>query len=91
MKRMEYSRRAFLQSLAVGGTACALGFRPRCSWAVDGDGAGSLKLAFFTDVHTRLEWDTPAALMLAAESINARKPDFIIGGGQGCATIVERL
>ena len=81
MKRMEYSRRAFLQSLAVGGTACALGFRPRYSWAVEGSGAVSLKLAFFTDVHTRLEWDTPEALGQAAESINARKPDFIIGGG----------
>ena len=81
MKRLEYSRRGFIQTLAVGGAACAFGFRPRFSWAVEGARAGSLKLGFFTDVHTRLEWDTPVALAQAAGAINARKPELIIGGG----------
>jgi Icc protein len=41
----------------------------------------SLRIVFFTDVHARAEWDTPKALELAAQAINAQEPDLIIGGG----------
>ncbi len=41
----------------------------------------ALRIVFFTDVHTRTEWDTPAALAKAAAAINAEKPDLILGGG----------
>ncbi len=42
---------------------------------------GALRLVFFTDVHTRTEWDTPKALEKAAAAINAENPDLVIGGG----------
>ncbi len=43
--------------------------------------AGSLKIAFVTDIHARTEWDTPLALEKAAAAINAEQPDLIVGGG----------
>lgn len=75
------SRRRFLGTVALGGAAWALGFPRRLAWAVEGGDAGALKLVFFTDVHTRTEWNTPLALEKAVAAINARKPDLVIGGG----------
>ncbi|MFH0879667.1 MAG: VanZ family protein [Lentisphaerota bacterium] len=47
-----------------------------------GDGSTqTFKMVFFTDVHTRTEWNTPEALSMAAEAIRAQNPDLIIGGG----------
>ncbi len=43
--------------------------------------AQALRLVFFTDVHTRTEWQTPQALAQAAQAINAQKPDLVLGGG----------
>ncbi|NLG36338.1 MAG: metallophosphoesterase [Lentisphaerae bacterium] len=40
-----------------------------------------LRIVFFTDIHTRTEWDTPDALQMAAGAINARKADVVICGG----------
>jgi len=40
-----------------------------------------LRIAFFTDVHARTEYGVPEAVARAAAAINARKPDFVIGGG----------
>jgi 3',5'-cyclic-AMP phosphodiesterase len=42
---------------------------------------GPLKVVFFTDVHARTEWDTPAALRLAAAAINAQQADLVLCGG----------
>ena len=42
---------------------------------------GSIRLVFFTDVHARTEWDTPEAMALAADAINAQKADLVIAGG----------
>ena len=41
----------------------------------------SLRLIFYTDVHARTEWDTPSAMAMAADAINARKTDLVIAGG----------
>jgi 3',5'-cyclic-AMP phosphodiesterase len=43
--------------------------------------AAPLKIVFFTDVHARAEWDTPEALRMAAEAINAQQADVVICGG----------
>ena len=44
-----------------------------------------LRIAFFTDIHARGEWDTPEALRLAADRINAQQADLVICGGD-CIT-----
>ena len=54
---------------------------PLVSWAIEAPRARPLRFAFFTDVHARVEWDTPAGMARAAAAINAAKPDFIIAGG----------
>jgi Icc protein len=73
------SRRQFLARSTSAATALLAG--RRAAWAADTAGAAPLRLAFFTDVHTRLEWDTPQALQLAAAAINAERPDMILCGG----------
>lgn len=40
-----------------------------------------LRVVFFSDIHTRTEWDTPEALRMAADAINARQADLILCGG----------
>lgn len=40
-----------------------------------------MKVVFFTDVHARTEWETPAALHRAAEAITAQQADLVICGG----------
>ena len=42
----------------------------RASWAIAGSGMGSLRLVFYTDVHTRTEWDVPVAITRAAEALS---------------------
>ena len=37
-----------------------------------------LRVVFFSDIHTRTEWDTPEALRMAADAINARQADLIL-------------
>lgn len=44
-------------------------------------GEPSLDIVFYTDVHARTEWETPTAMMLAAEKIRAEKADLVISGG----------
>jgi predicted phosphodiesterase len=44
-------------------------------------GAGPLRVVFFTDVHARAEWGTPRALRQTAAAINALRPDLVIAGG----------
>ena len=48
---------------------------------VRGFDKGKIRLAFYTDVHPRREWDTPTALGKATAAINAKKADLVIAGG----------
>lgn len=42
---------------------------------------GTLKVVFFTDIHARTEWNTPDAMLQAAEAITAQQADLVICGG----------
>ncbi|MBN1269704.1 MAG: metallophosphoesterase [Kiritimatiellae bacterium] len=76
------SRRHFLRAVVLGAAACAAGLAPRAQAAPFARRRpGRLKLAFFTDIHAREEWDTPEALRRCAAAINAAKPDLVIAGG----------
>jgi len=79
--RYNSSRRSFIGKSLLGG-AIALGWPHRFSWAMEPDsGARGLKVVYFTDVHARVEWETPAALMMAAAEINKHKPELVLCGG----------
>ena len=71
------TRRTFLKGaagLGVGSVASkALGM----ARAVDSE----LKIIFYTDIHSRVEWDTPKALRQAAKAINHEQPDLVLCGG----------
>ncbi len=74
------SRRDVLRTLAA--SAGAVWLSPwRVTWAAQTGDANTLRLLYYTDLHTRLEWDTPIALDRAAESMNAQKADLSIAGG----------
>lgn len=78
MNRM-WTRRRFMKTAGLAaGAVC--GSPWYASWAL-AQPALRLKIVFFTDVHTRAEWDTPRALRMAAEVINAESPDIVIAGG----------
>lgn len=80
------NRRKFLQMAGAGTAAWAIGWPRRSIWAAAPDAPReALRIAFFTDIHTRTEWETPEALRLAARLINERKPDLVICGGD-CIT-----
>lgn len=82
MKHAQLTRRKFLQNAALVGGACAMGWPARLSWAVEpSPGTRTLKLLYYTDIHARVEWDTPVAMMKAAEAINAHTADLVICGG----------
>jgi 3',5'-cyclic AMP phosphodiesterase CpdA len=71
------TRREFL--VAAGLAACGL---PGCaSWPANGASGESLRMVFYTDVHTRTEWQTPQAMALAASAINSYQPELIVAGG----------
>jgi len=76
------SRRAFLRTL---GTATAAAVCMKSAWGdkpvVIQPARSKLRLVFYTDIHTRLEWNTPLALEMAAEKINQCRPDLVIAGG----------
>lgn len=80
------TRRRFLRDAAIGGVAL-LGWPRQYSWALEPSvtGAGELTVAYYTDVHARVEWGTPGAMMMAAAAINAQRPDVVLGGGD-CIT-----
>lgn len=75
------SRRAFLRDTALGSVA-VLGWSNQLTWAVEPSAdTQPLKIVFYTDIHTRVEWETPQALALAAESINRHAADLVLCGG----------
>jgi len=75
------TRRDFLGKL----TAAVVLFAGGCSrlmiWPVSGSDKGTVRLVFYTDVHARTEWQTPAAMEMAVRAINRRKVDLVITGG----------
>jgi len=74
------SRRRFLK-IGAAGVGAASALRHSFSWAQEGSGKGSLRLLFYTDVHARVEWDTPVAMAQAAAVINDLRPDIVMNGG----------
>ncbi len=82
MRPLDYNptRRDFLRTLSAG--AGAVWLSPwRVTWAAPTGDAGTVRLLYYTDLHTRVEWDTPLALERAAESMNAQDADLAIAGG----------
>ncbi len=75
------SRRDFVKGMAGAGACVALGWPRRAVWALPGGRPGMLRFVFYTDIHTRVEWDTPRALEQAAASINQQHVDIAIAGG----------
>ena len=67
------TRRNFLNKLMGGMALFAGGCSSKWAWPIRGTDAGSVRLAFYTDVHARTEWDTPKAMVLAADVINSRE------------------
>jgi len=76
-----YTRRRFLRNLAAGGIILGAGPLNHLTWASQSSTTGTLRVLFYTDIHTRVEWDTPIALDRATAAINAQKADVIIAGG----------
>jgi len=76
------TRRDFLKSTALG-SVMALGWPQRAVWAIDSPDATAqpLRIVYFTDIHTRVEWDTPEALRLASDAMNQHHADLILCGG----------
>ena len=75
------SRRCFLKTLGAGGAMIASPALGKIAWTIEGSERGVLRLVFYTDVHARTEWETPTALMMAADAINAQGADLVLGGG----------
>ena len=75
------TRRQFLSGMTAGLGFLAGGGLMKRSWATAGSEKGSLRLVFYTDIHTRTEWETPLALEKAAHAINRMNPDLVIAGG----------
>ncbi len=76
------TRRSFLKNVGLTSLAFTIGCIPRrTTWIRSVPGGKKLRIVFYTDVHTRTEWDTPLALQKAADSINAQEPDLVIAGG----------
>ncbi len=75
------TRRVFLGKMGAGLALLSAGCSQRFVRRIFGSEKGSVRLVFYTDVHSRTEWDTPKALAKAAQAINSQKADIIIAGG----------
>ncbi|HMP72406.1 MAG TPA: metallophosphoesterase [Kiritimatiellia bacterium] len=78
------TRRNFLRLTAAGTAGFATGWPLHRAWTLPA-GTADLRLTFFTDIHARVEWDTPEAMHLAAQAINAQASDLVLCGGD-CIT-----
>jgi predicted MPP superfamily phosphohydrolase len=78
----ETTRRSFLKTAAFSGFALTVGCLPRkVLRKIHGYAGKKLRIVFYTDVHSRTEWETPLALRQAADTINAQEADLVIAGG----------
>jgi 3',5'-cyclic AMP phosphodiesterase CpdA len=75
------NRRKFLYRVSAWLGLLAGGGISRIAWPVRGSEKGQIRIGFYTDVHARQEWETPAALKKAAAAINSKKADLVIAGG----------
>ena len=75
------TRRDFLGKLIGGLALLAGGCSHKTVWPLRGSDDGSVRLVFYTDVHARVEWETPKAMDLAARAINGLDADVVIAGG----------
>ena len=75
------TRREFLGATLVGAGALACGTHKSPRILPEPTTGPRLRLVFYTDIHARTEWETPQAMAIAAEAINASKPDLVIAGG----------
>ena len=73
-RKFIYQATAWLAVLAGGGGT-------KIAWPARGSDKGTVHLVFYTDVHARTEWDTPAAMQKATAAINAQNADLVIAGG----------
>ena len=75
------TRRTFIKS-AAGTVGAGIGSWTQPVWAMGKRPfEPELRLVFYTDIHSRVEWDTPIALRQTAQAINREKPDLVICGG----------
>jgi 3',5'-cyclic AMP phosphodiesterase CpdA len=96
LDRREFMRR----TVWAGAGIAALGWPRRAVWAVEPAGApvDPLRVVYYTDIHARVEWDTPEAMLQAAAAINRHQPDLVLCGGDmitdgfesGVATVAPR-
>lgn len=77
-RRPGLTRREFVTATAAGGLWLA-GCGGR--WLPGQRGGEDLRIVFYSDVHARTEWETPRALAMAADAINALDPDFVVATG----------
>ncbi len=75
------TRRNFLGRLISGLPLLAMGCSNKYTGSIRGSEKGSVRLVFYTDVHARVEWETPLAMEKAANTINAHNADLVIAGG----------
>jgi 3',5'-cyclic AMP phosphodiesterase CpdA len=75
------SRRCFLKNLGAGGALIVSPALGLTACTIRGSERGVLRLVFYSDVHARTEWETPTALMMAADAINTQGADLVLGGG----------
>jgi 3',5'-cyclic AMP phosphodiesterase CpdA len=75
------TRRRFLGTAAAGFFTVFSGCSRKAIWPARGSEKGSVRVLFYTDVHTHPAWQIPDALAQAAAAINAQKPDLVIAGG----------
>ena len=68
------------EMLALSSVALA-GLPARASWPAPGAAGEALRIVFYTDVHARVEWETPRALAMAAAAINSHAPELVVAGG----------
>ncbi len=78
---IDNSRRSFVRHCSVLGALVAAPGCSRAVWPAVGASRRPLRIIFYTDVHAQPERGTPDALMKAAEAINAKQGDLVIGGG----------
>jgi Icc protein len=75
------NRRHFLGASAAFAGAATIGpWWRSTSWAAEGP-ATPLRIAYFTDIHARVEWETPEAMARCADRIKEQAADLVICGG----------
>lgn len=58
----DMTRRNFLYRVSAWFALLAGGSTAKIAWPARGAAKGTVRLIFYTDVHARQEWQTPAAL-----------------------------